>query len=104
MLIIRTVCAGMIHPNIITDALTRGADGVLLGGCHPGDCRSREGIRRAQDRAATIDLLLEDFGLEPERFRLDSFAASEGGKFAGVAREMSEELTALGPSSYRQDR
>jgi F420-non-reducing hydrogenase iron-sulfur subunit len=102
VLIIRTVCTGMIHPNIVMDALTQGADGVLLFGCHPGNCRSREGIRKAQDRAAAIELMLEDFGLEPERFRLESIAASQGPKFAGIVEQMTEELTALGPSPYKQ--
>ncbi len=100
--IIRTVCSGMIHPNIIIDALTQGADGVLLCGCHPGNCRSREGIRKAQDRAEAIELLLEDFGLEPERFRLEHISASEGPKFARVVEQMTEELTALGPNPYGQ--
>jgi heterodisulfide reductase subunit A-like polyferredoxin/coenzyme F420-reducing hydrogenase delta subunit len=99
--IIRSVCSGMIHPNIIMDALTRGADGVLLCGCHPGNCRSREGIRKAQARAESIGLMLEDFGLEPERFRLELIAASEGPKFARVVEEMTEELSALGPNPYR---
>jgi F420-non-reducing hydrogenase iron-sulfur subunit len=102
ILIIRTVCLGMIHPNIIMDGLTQGADGVLLCGCHPGNCRSREGIRKALDRAAAIELMLEDFGLEPERFRLESIAASEGPRFATIVEQMTEELTALGPSPYKQ--
>jgi F420-non-reducing hydrogenase iron-sulfur subunit len=99
--IIRTVCTGMIHPNIMTEALLAGADGVLLCGCHPGECRSREGILRAQARAEAIQLLLEDFGLEQERFRLELIAASEGAKFARTVEEMTEELLALGPSPYR---
>jgi len=100
--IIRMVCAGMIHPNTIVDALTGGADGVLLCGCHDGECRSREGIRRALARSEAIALLLEDFGLEEERFRLEHIAASEGAKFARVACEMTEQLAALGTSPYRQ--
>ncbi len=101
--IIRTVCSGMIHPNIIIDALTQGADGVLLCGCHPGNCRSREGIRKAQNRTEAIELILEDFGLEQERFRLEHIAASEGPKFAKVVKEMTDELSSLGPSPYRQN-
>jgi len=100
--IIRTVCSGMIHPNIIMDALTQGADGVLLCGCHLGNCRSRDGIRKAQDRKEAIELLLEDFGLEPERFRLEHIAASEGLKFAKVVKDMTEELSLLGSSPYQQ--
>jgi coenzyme F420-reducing hydrogenase delta subunit/NAD-dependent dihydropyrimidine dehydrogenase PreA subunit len=101
--IIRTVCSGMIHPNIIMDALTQGADGVLLCGCHPGNCRSREGIRKALDRKEAIELMLEDFGLEPERFRLEHIAASEGAQFAQVVKDMTDELSSLGPSPYRQN-
>lgn len=100
--IIRTVCSGMIHPNIIMDSLTQGADGVLLCGCHLGNCRSRDGIRKAQDRKEAIELLLEDFGLEPERFRLEHIAESESLKFVKVVKDMTEELSLLGPSPYRQ--
>jgi heterodisulfide reductase subunit A-like polyferredoxin/coenzyme F420-reducing hydrogenase delta subunit len=101
--IIRSVCSGMIHPNIVIDALTQdGADGVLLCGCHPGNCRSREGVLKAQARTEAIDLMLEDFALEPERFRLEFIAASEGKKFAKVIEEMTEELSALGPNPYNK--
>lgn len=99
--IIRTVCSGTIHPNIIMDALTQGTDGVLLCGCHLGNCRSRAGIRKALDRKEAIELMLEDFGLEPERFRLEHIAASEGRKFAEVVKDMTEQLSSLGPSPYR---
>jgi heterodisulfide reductase subunit A-like polyferredoxin/coenzyme F420-reducing hydrogenase delta subunit len=100
--IIRPVCLGMIHPNIVMDALNRGADGVLLCGCYLGECRSREGIRRALARQEGIQLLLEDFGLEEERFRLEHIAASDGPKFASVVEKMTEELTSLGPNPYKQ--
>jgi F420-non-reducing hydrogenase iron-sulfur subunit len=91
----------MIHPNIIMDALTQGADGVLLCGCHQGNCRSREGIRKALDRKDAIELMLEDFGLEPERFRLEHIAASEGPKSGQVVSDMTDELSSLGPCPYR---
>ena len=92
----------MIHPNIIIDALTQeGADGVLLCGCHQGNCRSRNGILKAEARAEAIDLMLEDLALEPERFRLEHIAASEGQKFAKVVEEMTEELSSLGPNPYK---
>jgi F420-non-reducing hydrogenase iron-sulfur subunit len=84
------------------DALTQGADGVLPCGYHPGNWRSREGIRKAQDRKEAIELMLEDFGLEPERFRLEHIAASEGPKSAKVVKGMTDELSLLGPSPYRQ--
>jgi len=99
--IIRVMCSGMVHPNLIMDALTKGADGVLMCGCHPGDCHYLEGNLRAEKRAEAIDLMLEDFGLEPERFRLAWISASEGPRFAQVMNEMVEDIKAVGPSPYR---
>jgi len=98
--IIRVMCSGMVHPNLVIHALTKGADGVLICGCHIGDCHYLEGNVKAQSRAEAIDLMLEDFGLEPERFRLEWVSASEAGKFAQVVTEMTESLKALGPSPY----
>lgn len=99
--IIRVMCSGMVHPNMVIDALNNGADGVLMCGCHPGDCHYQEGNLRAEKRAEAIELLLEDFGLEPERFRLEWVSASEGSRFAAIAREMVEQLRELGPNPYR---
>jgi len=96
--IIRVMCTGMVHPNIIMDALTKGADGVLLCGCHPGDCHYLEGNLSAEKRADAISLMLEDFGIEPERFRLEWVSASEGPKFAQVCQEMTGKIKELGPS------
>ena len=99
--IIRVMCSGMVHPNMVIDALNSGADGVLMCGCHPGDCHYQEGNLRAEKRAEAIGLLLEDFGLEPERFRLEWVSASEGSRFAAVAQEMVDQLRELGPNPYR---
>ncbi len=98
--IIRVMCSGMVHPNLVIDALTKGADGVIMCGCHPGDCHYLEGNLRAEKRADAINLLLEDFGLEAERFRLEWVSASEGPKFAQVMQEMVDTIKALGPSPY----
>jgi F420-non-reducing hydrogenase iron-sulfur subunit len=98
--IIRVQCSGMVHPNLVIDALTKGADGVLMCGCHPGDCHYREGNLRAQARAEAIDLMLEDFDLEPERYRLEWVSASEGPRFAQVVRDMEAELKDIGPNPY----
>ena len=98
--IIRVMCSGMVHPNLVIDALTKGADGVMLCGCHPGDCHYLEGNLKAEKRAEALELLLEDFGLEPERFRLEWISASEGSRFAQVMREMVETIKELGPSPY----
>jgi F420-non-reducing hydrogenase iron-sulfur subunit len=99
--IIRVMCSGMVHPNMVIDALTKGADGVLMCGCHPGDCHYLEGNLRAEKRAEAIKLMLEDFGLEDERYRLEWISASEGKKFTQVVTEMTEQLRKLGPSPYK---
>jgi F420-non-reducing hydrogenase iron-sulfur subunit len=101
MRVVRVMCSGMVHPNLIIDALTKGADGVIICGCHIGDCHYLEGNLKAESRKDAIELLLEDFGLEPERFRLEWVSASEGPRFAEVMREMTEAVRALGPSPYR---
>ncbi|HEY0593769.1 MAG TPA: hydrogenase iron-sulfur subunit [Thermoanaerobaculia bacterium] len=98
--IIRVQCTGMIHPNLVMEALTNGADGVLVCGCHPGDCHYLEGNLRAKARADAVALMLEDFGLEAERFRLEWVSASEGQRFADVVREMVEQVRQVGPSPY----
>ncbi len=99
--IVRVMCSGMVHPNIVIDALTKGADGVLMCGCHPGDCHYQEGNLKAEARAEAIKLMLQDFGIEEERFRLEWVSASEGGRFAQVVTEMTEEIRQLGPSPYK---
>ncbi len=100
--IIRVMCSGMVHPNLVIDALTKGADGVIMCGCHPGDCHYLEGNLRAEKRADAINLLLEDFGLEEERFRLEWVSASEGPKFAQVMKEIVDTVKELGPSPYSE--
>ncbi len=99
--IIRVMCSGMVHPNLVIDALTKGADGVLICGCHPGDCHYLEGNLKAEARAEAIKLMLQDFGIEEERFRLEWVSASEGARFAQVVTEMTEEIKQLGPSPYK---
>jgi len=99
--IVRVMCSGMVHPNMVMDAFTKGADGVLICGCHPGDCHYEEGNLRAEKRAEAITLMLEDFGLEEARFRLEWVSASEGPKFAQVAREFTKKIKELGPSPYK---
>ncbi len=99
--IIRVMCSGMVHPNIVIDALTKGADGVLMCGCHPGDCHYLEGNLKAEARAEAIKLMLQDFGIEEERFRLEWVSASEGSRFAQVVTEMTEQIRQLVPNHYK---
>lgn len=100
--IVRVMCSGMVHPNLVINALTKGADGVIMCGCHPGDCHYQEGNLKAQKRAEGISLMLEDFGLEPGRFRLEWVSASEGTRFAELMSRVTEEIRKLGPSPYRR--
>jgi F420-non-reducing hydrogenase iron-sulfur subunit len=99
--IVRVMCSGMVHPNLVINALTKGADGVLISGCHPGDCHYLKGNLIAESRADAIKLMLQDFGIEEQRFRLEWVSASEGKRFAQVTTEMVEQIKKLGPSSYK---
>jgi len=100
--IIRCICSGMVHPNLVMNALTQGlADGILICGCHIGDCHYQDGNKRAEKRAEAIKLMLGDFGLEEERFRLEWISASEGHKFAKIAEEMTKTLKKLSPNPYK---
>jgi len=91
----------MVHASLVIDALTRGADGVLICGCHPGDCHYLEGNLKTQARAEAIKLMLQDFGIEEERFRLEWVSASEGVRFAQVVTGMVEKIRQLGPNPYK---
>lgn len=98
--IIRVMCSNMVHPNLVIDALNKGIDGVVMCGCHIGDCHYIEGNKNAEKRANAISLMLEDFGLEAERFRLEWISASEAPKFARVMKEVVDTIKKLGPSPY----
>jgi len=99
--IVRVMCSGMVHPNLVIDAFTNGADGVLMCGCHLGDCHYQEGNYKAEKRAEAIRLMLGDFGIEEERFRLEWVSAAEGARFAQVVREFTDQVKKLGASPYR---
>lgn len=99
--IVRLMCTGRIHPSFILEALTDGADGVLVSGCHPGDCHYVSGNFKTHRRLILLKEVLTQFGLEPERVRLEWISASEGDKFAEAAREMVEEIRKLGPNPLK---
>ena len=99
--IIRVMCSGMVHPNLVIEALTKGADGVVMCGCHPGDCHYQEGNLKAERRAEAITLMLQDFGIEEERFKLAWVSASEGPQFAKLMTDFTEQIKRLGPNPYR---
>jgi len=99
--IIRVMCSGMIHPNLVVDALMKGADGVLVCGCHIGDCHYIDGNKKMLSRADTIKTLLEDCGIEPERFQLEWVSASEAQRFVEVVNSFVEKIKNLGPNPMR---
>ena len=99
--IVRTMCSGRVHPVFILEAFRSGADGVLVAGCHHGDCHYLAGNYKAQNRVLLLKKVLEQLGLEPERLRLEWVSASEGDRFATVIQDMTEEIKKLGPSPLR---
>jgi F420-non-reducing hydrogenase iron-sulfur subunit len=95
--VIRLMCSGRIDPQFVLDAFAKGADGVLVGGCHPGDCHYQDGNTKMLRRFRFLRPLLESMGIERERFRLEWISASEATKLRTVVQEMVEDLRALGP-------
>ncbi|MHB0981699.1 MAG: hydrogenase iron-sulfur subunit [Thermoleophilia bacterium] len=99
--VVRVLCSGMVHPNVVIDAFTKGADGVLICGCHLGDCHYIDGNEKTERRVEAIKLMLADFGIEEERFGLEWISASEGPRFAQVMRDFTEQVRRVGPSPFK---
>jgi len=97
--IIRVMCSGRVDPTFILKAFEKGADGVLVCGCHPGDCHYAEGNYKAGRRIPLLKKMLSQLGIEEERLRLEWVSASEGERFAAVVRDMTEQVRKLGPFS-----
>ena len=97
--IIRLPCSGRVSANMILDALRSGADGVLVSGCHPGDCHYISGNLFARRRFALLNYLLEFVGIEPGRVNFSWVSASEGEQFAEVVKEVTDTVKKLGPST-----
>jgi F420-non-reducing hydrogenase iron-sulfur subunit len=95
--VIRLMCSGRVDPQFILDAFAKGADGVLVGGCHPGDCHYAEGNYKALRRFEMLKRLTAGMGIEPERLRLEWISASEGDKVRTVINDMVEQVRRLGP-------
>ncbi len=95
--VVRVMCSGRIDPQFILAAFAGGADGVLIGGCHPGDCHYVEGNYKTLRRVTMLKRMLEDMGVEPERFRLEWISASEGDRVQKVVNDMVTKLKVLGP-------
>ena len=95
--IIRVMCSGRVDPQFVLKAFNEGADGVLISGCHPGDCHYQEGNYKALRRYKLLNKVLEQFGIEQDRFRLEWVSAAEGAKFQQVCNEFTDQLRELGP-------
>ena len=98
---IRVMCSARVDPTFVLKAFASGADGVLICGCHPGDCHYSEGNYKTIRRALLLKRMLADFGIENERVRLEWVSASEGRRFADIVNDMTDKLRALGPCKVR---
>jgi F420-non-reducing hydrogenase iron-sulfur subunit len=94
--VIRVMCSGRVDPQFVLEAFAKGADGVLIGGCHPGDCHYQEGNYKALRRFTLLHRLIEGMGIEPERFRLEWISASEADKLRTIINDMVEKIRKLG--------
>jgi F420-non-reducing hydrogenase iron-sulfur subunit len=97
--IVRVMCSGRVEPTFILKAFEKGADGVLICGCHPGDCHYSEGNYKTVRRFPLLKKMLSQLGIEDERVRLEWVSASEGERFASIVSEMTEQIRRLGPFS-----
>ena len=96
--VVRVMCSARVKPEQILAALTRGVDGVLVLGCHPGDCHYAEGNYHTRRRALVLADLLETLGIERERFQVHWVSAAEGARFAQTIRGAVEQIRAIGPN------
>jgi coenzyme F420-reducing hydrogenase delta subunit len=96
--VIRVPCSGRIDPLFILASLQKGADGVLVSGCHPGECHYLTGNYSARRKFALLKNLLEHMGLEEGRVQFSWVSASEGLRFAKVVEEVTARVKALGPA------
>ena len=95
--IIRVPCSGRVDPLLVVKAFERGADGVLISGCHPGDCHYVQGNYYARRRFAVLRDLLDFIGIERDRLRLEWVSAAEGQRFAQIVSDFTKRLKELGP-------
>jgi F420-non-reducing hydrogenase iron-sulfur subunit len=101
--IVRVMCTGRIDPTFVLKAFNSGADGVIIAGCHPGDCHYSEGNYKTTRRVAFLRKLLAQMGIDGERFRLEWVSAGEGARWAQIANEMSAAIKEKGPLAWREN-
>ena len=100
---IRLMCSGGVDPSYILSALQKGADGVLIGGCHIGDCHYQSGNRQMQKRMIILRKMLDELGVDTRRVRLEWISAAEGVKFSKVISEFVKQIKELGPNPIRNN-
>ncbi len=100
--VIRVMCSGRVDPTFVLTAFNEGADGVLICGCHPGDCHYHEGNYKCLRRYHLLQKYLQQMGIHKDRLRLAWVSASEGKQFAELADDMTETITALGPCKIKE--
>ncbi len=96
---IRVMCSGMVHPDLVMTAFSEGADGVMIMGCHPGECHYLEGNIKAAARADVIYNVLLDLGIDPKRFELKWISSAEASVFARLITAFTQQIQMLGPYS-----
>jgi F420-non-reducing hydrogenase iron-sulfur subunit len=101
--VVRVMCSGRIDPLFVIKAFLKGADGVMMMGCHPGDCHYQKGNYNARRRFIMLQKIFDSLSLEPERLSLWWVSASEGPRYAQVTGEFSEKVKKLGPSPVREE-
>jgi F420-non-reducing hydrogenase iron-sulfur subunit len=99
---IRIMCSGRIEPTFVLKAFREGADGVLMCGCHPGDCHYHEGNYKCLRRYYLLQKFIVQMGIQKERLRLEWISASEGKQFAALANEFTETIRQLGPCTVKE--
>jgi F420-non-reducing hydrogenase iron-sulfur subunit len=95
--VVRLMCSGRIDPQFVIEAFAKGADGVLIGGCHPGDCHYQEGNYKTMRRVQLLKRVLKEMGIEEDRFRLEWISAAEADRLRTTMNDMVEKVRALGP-------
>ncbi len=99
---IRVMCSGRIEPTFVLRAFRKGADGVLICGCHPGDCHYQEGNYRCLRRYHLLQKYIQQMGIETERLKLEWISASEGKQYAELIDSFTETITELGPCKIKE--
>ena len=94
---IQVMCSSRIDPSFIISAFVEGADGVLIAGCHPGDCHYQNGNYKTRRKTLLLKKMIVDFGIPSDRLRLEWVSAAEGKKFAKVVTQFTEKIKELGP-------